>query len=153
MFGKTKKINDLPHHIDSLIGTDTEIHGDINFQGGLRIDGRVTGNITASGDRPGTLVLSKEAFVKGQIQVSYAVISGTVVGPIHSYEYLELQAEARVSGAVSYKNMATHIGAIVDGVCRHLDKAQPSNKVVTLIPPTEDDPPSRLHFRGDLDEQ
>ncbi|SOD41822.1 bactofilin family protein [Nitrosovibrio sp. Nv4] len=152
MFGK-KKTNESPNHIDSLIGTDTEIRGDINFQGGLRIDGRVTGNITASGDRSSTLIMSKEAFVQGQIEVSYAIINGTVVGPIHSYEYLELQAEAKVSGAVSYKNMATHIGATVNGVCRHLDKAQPGNKVVTLIPPTEVASPSRLHLTVDLDEQ
>ncbi|SEP37007.1 polymer-forming cytoskeletal protein [Nitrosovibrio sp. Nv6] len=152
MFGK-KKLHEPPNHIDSLIGTDTEIRGDINFEGGLRIDGRVTGNITASGDRPSTLIMSKDAFVQGQIEVSYAIINGTVVGPIHSHEYLELQAEATVSGAVSYKNMAMHIGATVNGVCRRLDKVQPSNKVVTLISSAEGASPSRLHFAGDLDER
>lgn len=133
MFRKKKKIGEPQNHISSLIGADTHIDGNINFQGGLRIDGRVTGNITAPEDKTSTLVLSEEAFVQGEIHVSHAVINGTVLGPIHSYEYLELQAQAKVSGVVSYKNVETQLGAAVDGMLHHLDNVQPGDKVVALI--------------------
>jgi cytoskeletal protein CcmA (bactofilin family) len=139
MFGKKEKINEPKSGITSLISADTQIDGDIIFQGGLRIDGRVNGNITASGGKPSTLVLSEEAFVQGEIRVSHAVINGTVFGPVHSYEYLELLAHAKVSGVVSYKNIEIQLGATVDGMARRVDNAQPGNNVVTLILASESD--------------
>lgn len=139
MFGKKNEISKPQNHISSLIDADTQIDGDLNFQGGLRIDGRVTGNVTQLGDKPSTLVLSEDAFVQGEIHVSHAVINGTVIGPIHSSEYLELQAQAKVSGAVSYKNIEIQIGASVDGMVHHLDNAQPGNKVVALMSVGEED--------------
>jgi cytoskeletal protein CcmA (bactofilin family) len=57
MFGKSNK----PSPIDSLIGTGTTIEGDISFTGGLRIDGHVKGNVKATGNKPGTLVVSELA--------------------------------------------------------------------------------------------
>lgn len=150
---RKKKISEPQNQITGLVGVDTQIHGDINFQGGLRIDGRVIGNVTALGDKPSTLVMSEGGFVQGAIQVSHAIINGTVIGPIHSDEYLELQAQAKVSGVVSYKNMETQMGATVNGMCHHLDNPKPGSNVVTLIPPSEGDSPSLLRFTLELDDQ
>jgi cytoskeletal protein CcmA (bactofilin family) len=133
MFGKKEKINEPKNGITSLISADTQVDGHIIFQGGLRIDGRVNGNITAAGGKPSTLVLSEEALVQGEIRVSHAVINGTVLGPLHSYEYLEVLAHATVSGVVSYKNIEIQLGATVNGMARRVENAQPGNKVVTLI--------------------
>ena len=101
MFGK--KASKPQGHIDTLIGVDTCIQGNIEFSGGLRVDGHVRGNIIATGEKPSTLVLSEQATIEGEVQVSHAVINGTIVGPVHTYEYLELQAKARVSGDVHYR--------------------------------------------------
>ncbi|MCH6585118.1 MAG: cell shape determination protein CcmA, partial [Proteobacteria bacterium] len=52
MFGK-KESKPKPHdHIDTLIGAGTCIEGDIGFNGGLRVDGRIRGNVFATGDKP-----------------------------------------------------------------------------------------------------
>ena len=131
MFGKTEKPQ---NQIDSLIGVGTHIDGNINFSGGLRVDGRVTGNIAALGDKPSTLVLSDQAVIEGKIAVSHAVINGMVAGAIHASEYLELQPKAKVSGDVHYKSMEIQLGASVDGMLHHLDNVQSDNKVVPLIP-------------------
>ena len=122
MFGK--KTGKPQNQIDSLIGTGTRIDGNISFSGGLRIDGHVRGNITAMGDKPSTLVLSDQAIVEGKIQVSHAVINGTVVGAIQANEYVELQAKARVCGDVHYKTMEIQLGASIDGMLLHQDNAQ-----------------------------
>ncbi|MGH8762123.1 MAG: bactofilin family protein [Nitrosospira sp.] len=137
MFGK--KANKPHSHIDSLIGAGTRIDGNISFSGGLRIDGQVRGNITATGDKPSTLVLSDQAVIEGKIKVSHAVINGTVVGPIHSNEYLELQSKARVSGEVCYKIMEIQLGASIEGMLLQQDDAEPGNKVVALIPTAHGD--------------
>jgi len=82
--------------IDSLIGAGTIIQGDVTFTGGLRIDGRVDGNVIAAEGEPGTLVISAEARVEGEIRVSHVVINGTVNGPIAVGDHLELQPRARI---------------------------------------------------------
>lgn len=137
MFGK--KTGTPQNQIDSLIGAGTQIDGNISFSGGLRVDGHVRGNITALADKPSTLVLSDEAIVEGVIQVSHAVINGTVVGAIQASEYVELQPKARVSGDVHYKVMEIQLGASVRGMLLHQDAAQLDNKVVPLIPASHSD--------------
>jgi cytoskeletal protein CcmA (bactofilin family) len=136
MFGKTEKPQS---QIDSLIGVGTHIDGNINFSGGLRVDGRVTGNIVALGEKSSTLVLSDQAVIEGKIVVSHAVINGTVSGAIHASEYVELQPKAKVSGDIHYKAMEIQLGASVDGMLHHLDNVQADNKVVPLIPASQGD--------------
>lgn len=132
MFGK--KAGNPQNHIDSLIGAGTRIEGSIHFSGGLRVDGHVCGNIIATGDKASTLVLSDQAVVEGKIQVSHAIVNGTVTGAIYVSEYVELQPKARVIGDIHYKSMEIQLGASIDGMLHHHDADQPQNKVISLIP-------------------
>ena len=129
MFGKSNK----PSPIDSLIGTGTTIEGDISFTGGLRIDGHVKGNVKASANKPGTLVVSEMAKVEGEIDVAHVVINGTVAGPVRASEYVELLPKARVTGNVSYKSIEIHVGAIVMGQLVY-ESPQKNDKVVEFKP-------------------
>ena len=117
-FGKNKRSRPQ-NRIDSLIGSDTKIEGNIIFSGGLRVDGCIKGNVNEAGDQPGTLVLSEQGRVEGVICVSHVVINGTVVGPVRAKEYVELQSKSRVSGDVFYKTLEMHVGAIVEGKLMH----------------------------------
>lgn len=130
MFGKPNK----PSPIDSLIGAGSVITGDITFSGGLRVDGQVKGNIRATGNKPGTLVLSEMAKVEGEIEVAHVVINGTVAGPVRASEYLELLPKARVTGDVSYKSIEIHVGAIVMGRMIHENREQRDDKIIELKP-------------------
>lgn len=114
-----KKPSRPQNRIDTLIGADTRVQGDVSFSGGLRVDGQIMGNVSSRGDAPCTLVLSENARIEGRIQVSHVVINGTVIGPVHASEYVELQPKARVSGDVHYKTLEMHLGAIVEGKLVH----------------------------------
>ena len=116
MFGKSNK----PSPIDSLIGAGTMIEGDISFTGGLRIDGHVKGNVKATGNKPGTLVISELAKVEGDIDVAHVVINGTVAGPVRGSEYVELLPKARVTAIV--------MGQLI------YESPQKSDKVIELKP-------------------
>jgi cytoskeletal protein CcmA (bactofilin family) len=105
--------------IDSLIGAETTIQGDLHFSGGMRIDGRVNGNIFGSKDKQSTLVLSENGQVNGEVTVSHLVVNGTVNGTVTAGEYLELQSKARVTGDVHYKTMEMQLGSIVEGRMIH----------------------------------
>lgn len=116
MFGKTSKPQ---NRIDTLIGAGTVIDGDVTFSGGLRVDGEIRGNVRATGEHAGTLVVSEQARIEGEIGVSHLVINGTVIGPVRSSEFLELQAKARVTGDVEYNTIEMHLGAVVQGRLVH----------------------------------
>ena len=78
--------------IDSLIGATTRIEGNVVFSGGLRVDGMVRGNVASVADQPGTLVVSADARIDGEVQAAHIVVSGSINGPVHATETLELQA-------------------------------------------------------------
>ena len=99
-----RKPNEKPcNTIDTLIGVTTEMKGDIAFSGGLRIDGKVKGNITARSDDNSTLVLSENAVVTGDVSVPHMIVNGKIKGNVRSAERLELQPKAEISGYITYK--------------------------------------------------
>ena len=117
MFGK--KTNKPQGRIDSLIGAGTSLEGDVTFSGGLRVDGEIKGNVRAADGQEATLVISENARIEGEISVSHLVINGTVIGPVHSSDFLELQTRARVTGDVEYSTIELHLGAVIQGRLVH----------------------------------
>jgi cytoskeletal protein CcmA (bactofilin family) len=121
-----KKHTPPQKRIDSLIGAGTIVEGDVNFKGGLRIDGVVHGNVVAVDGEPGTLVISEQARVDGEIRVSHIVVNGTVNGPVIADDYLELQVHSRVTGDVTYKTLEMHVGAVIEGRLNHAEPGSAS---------------------------
>ncbi|MDE0513235.1 MAG: polymer-forming cytoskeletal protein [Gammaproteobacteria bacterium] len=101
--------------IDSLIGENTEITGDVQFTGGLHIDGMVKGNIFAEAGSNSVLSLSDQGKIEGEIHVPYNIIDGTVNGNVYSSEHIELEARSRITGDVYYNLLEISGGAQVSG--------------------------------------
>ena len=126
MFNRSNKSAAPPKRIDSLIGAGTIVRGDVVFCGGLRIDGHVQGNVSTADGEPGTLVVSEQARVDGGVNVSHIVINGSVNGPVHADDYLELQAKARITGDLSYRRLEMQTGAVVQGRLQHAEPVSAS---------------------------
>jgi cytoskeletal protein CcmA (bactofilin family) len=117
-----RKKNSPPQkRIDSLIGAGTVVTGNVSFTGGLRIDGRIEGNVISVDGEPGTLVISEQASIDGEIRVSHVVVNGSVNGPLIANDYLELQPKARILGDVTYKTLEMHVGAVIRGRLNHAE--------------------------------
>jgi cytoskeletal protein CcmA (bactofilin family) len=127
----SKKHSKPQTQIDSLIGAGTTIEGNLNFSGGLRIDGQVNGNVVAAQGKPSTLVLSEHARVSGEVNVTHLVTNGTINGPVFASEYMELQSKAKVNGDVHYTTLEIQVGAIVEGRLIHSSTAA-QDKVVAF---------------------
>src|SRR5437763_9474007 len=127
---KHKKAPPPQKRLDSLIGAGTTLNGDILFTGGLRIDGTVNGKVTTVDNQSGTLVISEQARVDGEVRVSHVVINGAVTGPVTARDYLELQARARVQGDVQYRSLEMQVGAIVQG---KLARAEPESASIVEL--------------------
>lgn len=118
-----RKPNDKPcNTIDTLIGVSTEMKGDIAFSGGLRIDGKIKGNITARADDNSTLVLSENAVVTGDVSVPHMIVNGKIKGNVRSAERLELQPKAEISGDVTYKVLEIAAGAQLNGTMTRINE-------------------------------
>jgi len=120
--------------IDSLIGAGTRVEGNIQFSGGLRVDGAVRGNVAAVAGDSGTLVVSEHARVEGEVRALHIVVNGTIHGPVYASETLELQASARVRGDVHYRSIEVQQGAVIEGRLVHQgsDTNRASEKPVEL---------------------
>lgn len=136
MFGKRNKRPTVEMtKLSSLIADDVEIVGDLNFSNGIRIDGRVRGNVVA---RPGDgttrtlLVLSDKGHIEGTIRCGDAVINGTVVGDLDVEHFLELQSNSRIIGTVRYQHLQMDVGAAVQGQLVQAMAAAPMGNVVEL---------------------
>lgn len=106
---------DKPHdRIDCLIGINARIEGAIIFSGGLRIEGQIVGQIKTDEFKSGTLVVSETGLVKGEVNVSHAIIDGTVDGPITTSS-LAVQEHASITGNISYSLLEIDVGAVVQG--------------------------------------
>lgn len=101
--------------IRSLIAADSTIQGHISFGEGLRIDGKVNGNVVAIEGRSSILVVAESAVVTGEIHADHVIINGRVLGPVRAAELLELQPTARIEGDVTYKALEMHQGALIAG--------------------------------------
>ena len=116
MFGNGKR-NGNGHAvaaITTLIAEGTVIRGDVAFTGGLHLDGRIEGAITADG-HDAVLTLSDKGEVSGEIRASNAVINGAVSGDIVVADRLELASNARIEGNVYYKVLEMAAGAQING--------------------------------------
>ncbi len=123
MLGK-KSATNLPHSgtgkpvdtIDTLIGQKTVFKGDLEFSGGLRVDGQVKGNIIAREEAENsTLVLSELGQIEGNVDVPHVIVNGVIKGNIQSSGKVELQAKAQITGDVHYKAVEMELGATING--------------------------------------
>ena len=110
-----KKSNRVQNSIDTLIGAETRIEGDIHFSGGLRVDGAILGNVSESNASPSSLILSEHGRIEGAVSASKCVINGKVIGLVKSNQFIELQAKAHVTGDVYYRSLEMHTGAVIEG--------------------------------------
>ncbi|MCW9024969.1 MAG: polymer-forming cytoskeletal protein [Gammaproteobacteria bacterium] len=105
--------------IDSLIGQNTEIHGDVIFSGGLHVDGVVKGSVISEQGEDSLLTLSERGTIEGEVQVPNVVINGKIIGDVHALGHVELAAQARINGNVYYSLIEMAMGAEVNGNLVH----------------------------------
>ena len=122
-----KKSNQKPYTtIGILYGAQTTVRGNTTFRGGLRVDGKVKGNITANSEDDSTLVLSEHAEVVGNVKVAHMTVAGKLRGNVYCSERIELLSTADVSGELHYKEIDIAQGATVNAnlVCEDTEETE-----------------------------
>jgi len=125
-----EKVSKPVETIDTLVGAGSIIQGDLEFTGGLRVDGHIKGKVSAQDSNNGTLVLSESGVIEGDINVPHVVINGTVNGNIVSNMHIELQSNAKITGDVHYKAVEMQLGAVLNGALVSETQAAPVYDVI-----------------------
>ena len=136
MFGRRRKRKDSV--IDSMIGPNTEVHGDLQFSGALLVQGKIKGNVTAQDDGHSAIQLTEAGMIEGEVRGPYVVLDGVVVGDVFGSEHVELSSRARVTGNVYYNLMEMAIGAEVNGKLVHTPNMEEA-PVMGRVDPLEAD--------------
>ncbi len=110
---KLKEIN--TSNVATIIGEGTIFTGDIVYTGGLHIDGKVIGNVSAAEQASATLTLSKLGQIHGNVDVPLIVIDGEVLGDVTAAERVQLITNSRITGNVKYNLIEMEVGAEVNG--------------------------------------
>lgn len=114
--GRRKKQGDpLEQRIDCLIGSGTTLEGDLIFTGGLRIDGRVVGDVTVARIDAGTLTIGDEGSIEGDVRVSHLIVYGEIRGTVYATGLVDLRPNARIHGDVHYDQLEMQAGAQIVG--------------------------------------
>ena len=114
MFSEKKAMADTD--FDTLVGEKTKITGDVEFSGGLHVDGRIEGTIKSKDLDSGLLVISEKGVVEGEIHVPDAVVvDGRLKGDVVATQKIELRKNAIVDGDVRYGAIQMELGAQVNG--------------------------------------
>ena len=116
MFGIGKKAS---CSIDTVIGAQTRLEGDVHFNGGLHVDGVIRGSISADPESDSVLTVSEQGRIEGDVRVPNLVLNGVVEGDVHAGARVELASHAKVKGNVFYKLIEMAMGAEVNGNLVH----------------------------------
>jgi cytoskeletal protein CcmA (bactofilin family) len=112
--------------VDTLIGPKTRINGDVEFTGGLHLDGHINGNVKGDSDQGTFLSVSQHGCIEGSVVAPNVVLNGIVKGDIEASERIELGSKARVLGNVHYTIIETAVGAQINGKLLH--RANPPDR-------------------------
>ena len=103
--GETNGIN--------IIGIGTKIHGDINSNGDIRVDGSLTGKLITKGK----VVIGETGKVKGEINCKNSDVEGSIEGKITVAQLLALKTKARIKGDIIANKLAIEPGCQFTGNC------------------------------------
>ena len=121
MFGRKQRRHTV---VDTLVGANTKVNGDVHFKGGCHVDGIVKGNVTADNESDSALSISEDGTVEGGVTVPYVVLHGIVRGDVFASQRVELGPTARVIGNVYYNLIEMAIGAEINGKLVHQPEGQ-----------------------------
>ncbi|HEY1890012.1 MAG TPA: polymer-forming cytoskeletal protein [Steroidobacteraceae bacterium] len=115
-----------PARIDTLIARSVRVNGDVEFAGGLHLDGQVAGAVRADPQTTASLSVSDTGSIQGPVEVTDLVLHGSVRGDIVARGRVVLGASARVEGNLYYGIIEMTLGAQITGKLVRLEPVEPA---------------------------
>src|SRR4051794_5325949 len=100
--------------VTTLLGRGSEFEGKLSFEGTVRVDGKLSGEIFSDD----VLIIGEGAEVNAEINVGAIIIEGTVHGNIHAKRSVEIHTPGRVRGNIATPSLFIEKGVVFDGQCQ-----------------------------------
>jgi cytoskeletal protein CcmA (bactofilin family) len=113
--------------ISTFLGADASVDGSIEFQGTIRVDGKVTGKISSNG---GTVIVGEKSVIHADISVSVAIVMGEVDGTVDAKDRIEIYPPGRVGGDIQAPVISIEPGGILNGRCTMKSPTASSGKTL-----------------------
>lgn len=126
MFGNNKRTINHMGEVETIIGKDTIIKGNISGNGTLRVDGQVEGDINTTGN----VMVGEKGTITAQCKAMNATIAGTVYGNMDITEKLELLPSGQIYGDIKVGVLIIGEGATFKGACIMRQGSEPSLTIV-----------------------
>lgn len=114
--------------IKAFLGEGTDFKGILSFEGTVRIDGKLEGEILTKD----TLIVGESAVVNAEINVNTIVISGVVRGNITATGKIEVHRPGKLFGNIKTPSVYLEEGVIFEGNCSMVQERPKEEKVQTL---------------------
>lgn len=130
-FKKELTLGQSQENFETIIGSSLVIKGDLVVSKGIRIDGKLIGNIFQEENQTPTVAISESAEIVGDVHAQHVIVSGKLTGNIYAVERVELLNKSQVDGNIQYGSIGIAVGAKIHG---NLNEFQPTEEVpVKLI--------------------
>jgi cytoskeletal protein CcmA (bactofilin family) len=113
--------------IVAFLGKGTEFKGMITYDGTIRIDGKVEGEIITQG----TLIVGESAVIQAEISAGSIICGGKITGNIQAHQKVHLLSKAVLSGSVTTPNLIIDEGVSFNGRCE-MNKGQKEEAATPL---------------------
>ena len=104
--------------VSGFLDKGTNMTGELEFAGTLRIDGNFQGSIS-TGDQ---LVIGEHAIVHADIKAGEIEVHGELFGSIEAKNRIKIFPTGRVRGDIHTPILSVSIGAKLDGAIRMVDE-------------------------------
>ncbi len=104
-----------PDRVDMLISASAKVHGDVEFSGGLHVDGHVAGAVRAYGPGESLVSVGEGGLIDRGVTATHVVVNGIVRGDVRATGKVALGAKAQVLGNVQYGTIESATGAQIAG--------------------------------------
>jgi cytoskeletal protein CcmA (bactofilin family) len=122
MLGMDKKSSrNGTNTVETLIGSRVTIRGDIEFSGGLYVEGNIIGKITAVEAGSAVMTVAEQGHIQGEVHSPVVIIAGSLTGDVYASDTVKLEPTAKVSGNIYYKVVEMAAGAMLTGRLIHAD--------------------------------
>ena len=98
----------------TVIGADAKFKGELSFESGVRVDGRLEGKIHTKG----RLHVSKDGKLQADVDAGNVVVEGTVEGNMTAADRIDVRETARVNGDLVAARLSVAEGAVLSGQIR-----------------------------------
>lgn len=112
--------------IKAYLGEDTVFSGVLSFNGAVRIDGKMDGEVNTDD----TLIVGETGTLEADITAGTVICRGKIKGTIKATKRIEIHTNSEVVGNISAPSLLVENGALFDGNC---DMTGTEGKIIKLV--------------------